>query len=109
MKRNLLAVGTAFIASSCAFGAYVTDGLVLRYDAIDNAGAGARILPDLSWVHVDRRAKIWRQANTEARINLNYIVFEAKAPEIELSFTDAAAKPGERLGLNWIFLAKYLK
>jgi len=72
-------------------------------------GDGARILPDLSWVHVDRRAKIWRKANTEARINLNYIVFEAKAPEIELSFTDAAAKPGERLGLNWIFLAKYLK
>ena len=40
MRRKLLAVGTAFIASSCAFGAYVTDGLVLRYDAIDNAGVG---------------------------------------------------------------------
>ena len=40
MRRILFAVGTAFIASSCAFGAYVTDGLVLRYDAIDNAGAG---------------------------------------------------------------------
>ncbi|MBQ6328954.1 MAG: hypothetical protein IJI35_08075, partial [Kiritimatiellae bacterium] len=30
----------AVLASTCAFGAYVTDGLVLRYDAIDNAGVG---------------------------------------------------------------------
>ena len=37
---KLFAVGAALIASSCAFGAYVTDGLVLRYDAIDNAGTG---------------------------------------------------------------------
>jgi hypothetical protein len=36
-------------------------------------------------------------------------MFEANAAEIELSFNDAAAKPGERLGLNWIHLVKYLK
>ncbi len=41
MKRKLFAVATVFIASSYAFGAYVTDGLVLRYDAIDNAGVGS--------------------------------------------------------------------
>ena len=41
MKRKLFSAGAAFITSCCAFGAYVTDGLVLRYDAIDNSGAGA--------------------------------------------------------------------
>ena len=40
MKRSLFAAGMVCIASTCAFGAYVTDGLVLRYDAIDNAGVG---------------------------------------------------------------------
>ena len=41
MKRKLFSAGAVFITSCCAFGAYVTDGLVLRYDAIDNSGAGA--------------------------------------------------------------------
>jgi hypothetical protein len=73
-------------------------------------GNGAEIIPEKSWVYIDRRAvALNNKANTEARVNLNYTVFKANAPEIELSFTDAAAKPGERLGLNWIFLAKYLK
>ena len=72
-------------------------------------GTGAKILPDRSWVHVDRRAETDSGIKVDARVNVNYIMFEAKAPEIELSFTDAAAKPGERLGLNWINLVKYLK
>ena len=38
--RRLIAAGMSFIVSAYAFGAYVTDGLVLHYDAIDNAGVG---------------------------------------------------------------------
>lgn len=37
---RLFAVSMTFLVSTCAFGAYVTDGLVLRYDAIDNSGEG---------------------------------------------------------------------
>ena len=40
METKLFAVGVALMAVTGAFGAYVTDGLVLRYDAIDNAGVG---------------------------------------------------------------------
>ena len=42
MKNRKIALCSfaAVLASTCAFGAYVTDGLVLRYDAIDNAGVG---------------------------------------------------------------------
>jgi len=72
-------------------------------------GNGAKILPERSWRYVDRQSDSRPGKTSHARINLNYIMFEAKAPEIELSFTDAAAKPGERLGLNWINLVKYLK
>lgn len=37
---RLIVAGMSFIVSAYAFGAYVTDGLVLHYDAIDNAGVG---------------------------------------------------------------------
>ena len=40
MKTRQVVLGTAMFAAMGAFGAYVTDGLVLRYDAIDNAGVG---------------------------------------------------------------------
>ncbi len=72
-------------------------------------GACAEVLPDCSWVHVDKRTKTRYGDKCDARVNINYIVFKAKAAELDLSFTDAAAKPGERLGLNWIYLAKRLR
>ncbi len=40
MKIRQVVLGIAMFAAMGAFGAYVTDGLVLRYDAIDNAGVG---------------------------------------------------------------------
>ena len=40
MKAHQVVCEAAMFAVMGAFGAYVTDGLVLRYDAIDNAGAG---------------------------------------------------------------------
>ena len=72
-------------------------------------GSGAKILPERSWRYVDRRSGKRPGAGSSARVNVNYIMFEANAPEVGLSFNDAAAKPGERLGLNWIHLVKYLK
>ena len=72
-------------------------------------GAGADRLPDRSWTHVDRRAKTRWGVKSDARVNLNRIVFAARASELELSFTDAEAAEGERIGLNWIYFAKYIK
>ena len=69
-------------------------------------GACAEVVPDCSWIHVDKRAKMRHGEKCDARIDVNHLVFKAKAAELELSFTDAAAKSGERLGLNWTHLAK---
>ena len=71
-------------------------------------GAGAEIQPDRSWTHVDRRGKTRYSEKGDVRVNMNTVVFTAKAPEIELSFSDAAANRGERLGLNWVHFVKRL-
>ena len=68
-------------------------------------GDGVEIDNSRSWVHVDRRVK---GSKSYARVNLNHIVFTARCEKLELSFTDAEAKIGERLGLNWIYFAKYV-
>ncbi len=68
-------------------------------------GQAAEIDPVETWRHVDRRNK-GRYAYNDgvARINLHHIVFTARAAAIPLSFDDAAATPGEHLGLNSISL-----
>ena len=69
---------------------------------------GAEIDKSLSWVHVDRRIKGRYEANNGvARINLHHIVFTAKATEVELTLDNAAATPGEELGVNYVSLNPY--
>jgi hypothetical protein len=71
---------------------------------------GAEILPDKSFVHVDRRHG-GRYAHNDniAKINLNRIVFRAKSPTLAIAFDDANAKPGEELIINFIQLKPYLE
>lgn len=63
-------------------------------------GNGATVDPKASWVHVDRRATGRYGANDRTTPNVQHIVFRTETPEVEVTFTDVAAKPGETLGLN---------
>ena len=76
-----------------------------RKIAIDAALEGVEILEDRSWTHIDRRAKTRHGVKSDARVNMNTVVFVARSQKATLSFSDSAAKPGERLGLSWIYLA----
>ena len=69
---------------------------------------GVEIDKVLSWVHVDERAKGRYEMNNDvARINLHHIVFTAKSQEVELTIDNAAASPGEELGVNYLSLNPY--
>jgi hypothetical protein len=71
---------------------------------------GAEILPDKSFVHVDQRSTGRYEHNDNvAKINLHRVIFRAKAPTLRLTFTDAAASPGEELLLNFVQLKPYLE
>ncbi len=71
---------------------------------------GAEILPGKSFVHIDRRnSGRYKENNNVAKINLNRIVFRAKAPELAIAFTDAEALAGEQLMINFVQLKPYLE
>ena len=73
-------------------------------------GAGAETIPELTWVHVDKRTKSRRGKPYEsARINFGQIVFKATAPEVEISFSNTGAKAGEELAVNCVSLLPYLR
>lgn len=69
---------------------------------------GAKVRSDLSWAHVDRRAK-GRYANNNgvARVNLHHVVFEAKADSVDITFDNAEAETGEELGVNYVSINPY--
>lgn len=81
-----------------------------RQYGIDVELEGADVLADKSFVHIDRR-KQHHGANTEtlAKINLHRIVFRARSPSLDVVFSDALAKPGEELVLNFVQLKPYLE
>ena len=69
---------------------------------------GAEIVPELSWVHVDKRQKGYYASNTGvARINVHHVVFRALKPEIDVTISAADAREGESLGINWLSLNPY--
>ena len=69
---------------------------------------GAEVDRALSWVHVDERIKgRYEMNNGIARINLHHIVFAARSREVELTIDNAAASPGEELGVNYLSLNPY--
>ena len=71
-------------------------------------GGGTAVDAARSWVHVDSRTKGRISATGRTTPNLHHIVFTAPASEVELTITDAAAKPGETLGLNAVSVQRDL-
>ena len=79
-----------------------------RFAVSATLSEGAEIDKSLSWVHVDERIKgRYEMNNGVARINLHHIVFTAKSSEVELKLDNAAASPGEELGVNYVSLLPY--
>ena len=80
-----------------------------RY-GIDVELEGVERIADKSFVHIDRRkGGRYEHNDNVAKINLNRIVFRAASSEQAFAFTDAAAKPGEELLLNFVQLKRYLE
>ncbi len=69
---------------------------------------GAEVLPEKTYVHVDKRVK-GRYAHNDnvARINLHHITFRARQPEVTITFRDADAAPGQELAFNYVMLKPY--
>ncbi len=69
---------------------------------------GAEVLPEKTYVHVDKRVK-GRYAHNDgvARINLHHITFRARQPEVTITFQDTDAAPGEELAFNYVMLKPY--
>jgi hypothetical protein len=73
-------------------------------------GDGAEVIPEQSYVFVDRRNSGTKKADDGlARINLHHIRFRATAPSFTVTFTDADAEPGTQTALNYIMLKPYFE
>jgi hypothetical protein len=72
-------------------------------------GEGAQLLPEQSYVFVDRRNSGNKADDGLVRINLHHIRFRATAPSFTVTFTDAAAAPGTETALNYIMLKPYFE
>lgn len=68
--------------------------------------SSARVLPELSWVHKDKRTKL-ASKHQGARINLHHLVFRAEGAEARVVIDDAPAAPGEELGVNAVSVNPY--
>lgn len=81
-----------------------------RQYGIDLDQGAMEVLAERSFVHVDRRTE-HRGVPSEhlGKINLHRIVFRAKSPSLALTFSDAKARPGEQLVLNFVQLKPYLE
>lgn len=82
-----------------------------REYGIDAELAGAEILPDKSYVHVDTRKGVGGESEQTniGQVNLHHIVFRAKSPTQVITFNDAKANPGEELIVNYVQLTPYLE
>ena len=76
----------------------------------ETLGNGAEVRKDLSWVYVDRRRNgRYDFNNGVARICLHHVVFTATAAETDIVLSNAAASPGEELGVNAVSLNPYFE
>lgn len=63
----------------------------------------AKIHKDLSWVFVDERTKgRFSEMDKVGRINLHHCVFTPNDKSLSLTFDNAAALPGEELGVTFV-------
>ena len=72
-------------------------------------GAGAQLIPEQSYVYVDRRASGNKANDGLVRINLHHIRFRATASSLKITFTDAEAEPGTETALNYVMLKPYFE
>jgi len=72
-------------------------------------GTGAEIIPEKSYVFVDRRNSGRKKNAGKVRVNLNHIRFRATAPSFTVTFTDAKAAPGTEIALNYVMLKPYFE
>ncbi|MBQ9741733.1 MAG: hypothetical protein IJV91_12455, partial [Kiritimatiellae bacterium] len=73
MKRGSLA--TTLLASCALWGGYVTDGLVLHYDAIDNAGVGSHKDSPEKWVDLTGSGADLDLTSEKIKVGADYIAF----------------------------------
>jgi len=71
--------------------------------------AGAEVIPEKSYVYVDRRNSGRKEDDGLARVNLHHIRFRAVAPSVTVTFTDAEAEQGTEIALNYIMLKPYFE
>jgi len=72
-------------------------------------GAGAEVIPDRSYVFVDRRESGKKADDGLVRINLHHLRFRATASSFTVTFTDADAEPGTETALNYVMLKPYFE
>jgi len=77
--------------------------------------AGAEVIPEKSYVYVNRRNSGRKKDDGLARVNLHHIRFRAAAPSVTVTVTvtvtdaDAEAEPGTEIALNYIMLKPYFE
>jgi len=80
-----------------------------RY-GIDVELEGAEILPDRSFVHIDRRKTHPRHdPGCVGKITLNRVIFRARSTTQGVAFHDKRAVPGETLAVNFVQLKPYFE
>ena len=72
-------------------------------------GAGAELIPEKSYVFIDRRTSGEKAKDGLVRINLHHLRFRATAPSFKVTFTDAEAEPGTETALNYVMLKPYFE
>ena len=68
---------------------------------------GAKIIPEKSYVFVDKRNTERIKKAKGARINFHHVRFVAAAETVTVTFSDEAAKPGKRYGFNYVMMKPY--
>ena len=77
----------------------------LGLDAV--LGSGAEVIPEKSYVFVDKRNAGKQKDDGKVRINLHHIRFKATAPSFSVTFTNAKAPIGTEIALNYVMLKPY--
>jgi hypothetical protein len=72
-------------------------------------GTGVEIIPEKSYVFVDKRNAGRKKDDGKVRINLNHIRFRALAPTTTVTFSNADADEGAEIALNYIMMKPYFE
>ncbi len=72
-------------------------------------GAGAELIPEKSYIFVDKRNTGRKKDDGQARVNLHHLRFRATAESFTVTFSDVDADPGEELALNYIMMKPYFE